>query len=254
VEDIMMTRKLVVAALTGVLAAGALNAPARAQCVAPVLICFSGDNYAYETPNNPTYISVTGSPMTVVGKIVSFDAASPLGFLNANMPAKEYTFVWTLVTIAPGTTETILGRQWVTNYASAAQLGTFNIYEDSTPDAPTTPALLPNPPSDGVPGNFSDGTLILSASINFFRVIVSKNSQGNFGGSFSATANFTGGTLFPLIGGNVFNFGTTWITTGTAVGQTTALPAGFSALVSGKTDSPTAVQGSTWGAIKMLYR
>jgi hypothetical protein len=253
-EDIMTTRKLGVAALIGVLAAGAFTAPVAAQCVAPVLICFSGDNYAYETPNNPTYISVTGSPMTVVGKIVSFDAASPLGFLNANMPAKEYTFVWTLTTIAPGTIETILGRQWTTDYASSAQPGTFNIYEGSPPDAPTTAALLPNPPSDGVPGNFSNGTLILSASINFFRVIVTKNSQGRFGGSFNATASFTGGTLYPLIGGNVFNFGTTWITTGPALGQTTALPAGFSAIVSGKSDSPTTVKASTWGAIKMLYR
>jgi len=250
----MMTRKLGVAALLGVLAAGAFSAPARAQCVAPVLICFSGDNYAYETPNNPTYISVTGSPMTVVGKIVSFDATSVLGYLNANMPAKEYTFVWNLTTLAPGTVETILGRQWQTNYASVATPGTFSIYEDATPDAPTTPALLPGPPSGGVPGNFSDGTLILSGKITLFRVIVTKKSDGSYGGSFNATAYFDGGTLYPTIGGNLFNFGTTWITTGPAVGQTTALPAGYSALVSGKTDSPTPVQASTWGAIKMLYR
>jgi hypothetical protein len=250
----MMTRKLGVAALIGVLAAGAFTAPVGAQCVAPVLICFSGDNYAYETPNNPSYISVTGSPMTVVGKIVSFDAASPLGYLNANMPAKEYTFVWTLTTVAPGTVETILGRQWTTNYASPSQLGTLEIHEGSPPNAPTTAALLPSPPSGGVPGNFSDGTLILSGKINFFRVIVTKNSTGRFGGSFSATAYFDGGTLYSLIGGGIFNFGTTWITTGTAPGQTTALPAGYSAIVSGKTDSPTLIQSSTWGAIKMLYR
>lgn len=252
----MTTRKIGVAALLGALALGGITGAARAQCVAPVLICFSGDNYAYETPNNPTYISATGSPMTVVGKIVSFDGASALGFLNANMPAKEYTFVWTLTTIAPGTTMTIPNRQWITDYASFGQNGTFKIYEDSTPDAPTTPALLPNPPSDGVPGNFSDGTLILSGKIDFFRVIVSKNSVGTYGGSFSATARWVGGTLFGLVGGDGFNFGTTWITTGTAPGQTTALPAGFSAIVSGKTDAPTPtpVQSSTWGAIKMLYR
>ena len=250
----MMTRKLGVAALLSVLVAGAYSAPASAQCVSPVLICFSGDNYAYETPNNATYISTTGSVMTVVGRIVSFDATSVLGYLNANMPAKEYTFVWDLKTIAPGTVETILGRQWTTDYASVGIPGTFSIYEDSTPDAPITTALLPAPPSGGVPGNFSDGTLILSGKIPFFRVVVTKKSNGSYGGSFNATAFFDGGTLYPQIGGNVFNFGTTWITTGPAVGQTTALPAGYSAIVSGKTDAPTMVQSSTWGAIKMLYR
>lgn len=250
----MLTRKFGSAALLAVLVAGAFSAPARAQCTSPVLICFSGDNYAYETPNNATYISTTGSTMTVVGRIVSFDATSVLGFLNANMPAKEYTFVWDLKTIAPGTVETILGRQWTTYYASPGLPGTLSIYEDATPDAPVTLALTPAPPSGGVPGNFSDGTLILGGKITYFQVIVTKRSNGSYGGSFSGSAYFDAGTIYPTIGGNVFNFGTTWITTGPAVGQTTALPAGYSALVSGKTDSPTPVQSSTWGAIKMLYR
>ena len=85
-------------------------------------------------------------------------------------------------------------------------------------------------------------------------MVITKRSNGSYGGSFSGVANFDGGTLYSTIGGNAFNFGTTWTSVGTAVGQTTALPAGYSALVSGKTDSPTAVQPSTWGAIKLLYR
>jgi hypothetical protein len=249
----MTTRKIGVAALLGALAIGATAVPASAQCVSPVLMCFSSDNYAYETAyNNATLMSSTGSILTVVGRINSF--APPLDFLNANMPAKEYTFVWTLQTIAPGTVQTIPGRVWDTDYASTSQLGTLSVYEDATPDSPPTASLLPNPPNAQVPATFADGTLILSATIPYFHVrVTASGSPLRYNGSFNATYNVNGGTW-----GYIFDPSTAANLTGTWCPYTqctTALQPGYAALIFGKTDSPPVpTLRSTWGALKMLYR
>ena len=249
----MTTRKIGVAALLSALAIGAMAVPAGAQCVPPVLMCFSSDNYAYETNyNNATLMSAPGSILTVVGHVNSF--AAPLDFLNANMPAKEYTFVWTFT--SQGTVQTIPGRVWDTNYASTSQLGTLSVYEGMPPNSPTTVALLPNPPNAQVPSTFGDGTLILSASIPYFHVQVTfTGSPQRYAGSLNATYNVTGGTwgyLFdPTAAANLTGL---WCTLGSGLNQCT-LPAGFSALISGKTESPPVpTLRSTWGALKMLYR
>lgn len=251
----MTNRTIGVAGLLAALGAGAIAAPALAQCTSPVLICFSSDNYAYETLyNNATLMSSTGSLLTVVGKINSFSA--PLDFLNANMPAKEYTFIWNLQTLAPGTVQTIPGKVWDTDYASAAQLGTFTIYEDASPDAPTTATLAANPPNADVPSKFTDGIPILSGTLSYFHVRVTyTGTPARYAGSLNATYNVTGGTwgyIFdPSTAANLTGL---WCTIGTGTNQCT-LPAGYSALVSGKTDSPPVpTLRSTWGSIKTLYR
>lgn len=251
----MTNRTIGVAALLVTLGAGVVAAPVMAQCTAPVLMCFSSDNYAYETMyNNATLMSSTGSLLTVVGRINSF--APPLDFLNANMPAKEYTFIWSLVTQAPGTVQTIPGKVWNTDYASAGQLGTFAVYEGSPPNSPTTATLPANPPNALVPSTFTDGTIILSGTISYFHVQVTFTGiPARYAGSLNATYNITGGTW-----GHIFDPSTAanltglWCTLGTGLNQCT-LPAGYSALVSGKTDSPPVpTLRSTWGTLKTLYR
>jgi len=256
----MMRKKIGVAALLGLMATGAFVAPAMAQCVSPVLIKFDADVFAYESMYDPsTLISSTGSNLTVVGKIVCF--GPPLDYLNANMPATEYTFIWSLKTLAPGTVQTILGRVWDTDYASATQPGTFSIYEDGAPNAPNATTVLPYPPNADVPAKFVDGTVILSGVIDYFHTQVTKSSLGTYGGSFNATYHFTGGTLYPVIGGNSSNLNGLWCTIGTGTGQcmipsnyVPPPPPGYSAHPSGKNDVPTVAHLSTWGAIKQLYR
>ncbi len=248
----MNGRKIGVAALLGIILGAALVGPASAQCVSPVLIKFDADVFAYESAYNAaTFTSSTGSALTVVGKIVCF--GPPLDYLNANMPAKEYTFIWNLTTQAPGTVQTILGKVWDTDYASASQLGTLAIYEDSAPNSPNASTVPPSPPNASVPSTFTDGTLILSGVIDYFHTQVTKATTGRIGGSFNATYHFTGGSLYASIGGNTSNLNGLWCTIGTQVGQCT-LPAGYSAHPSGKNDVPTLALRSTWGMIKQLYR
>jgi hypothetical protein len=249
----MTTRKIGVAALLSALAIGAVALPAGAQCVSPVLMCFSSDNYAYETNyNNATLISAPGSVLTVVGRINSF--APPLDFLNANMPAKEYTFVWVLT--SSGTGQTVPGRVWDTDYASSSALGTLSVYEGMPPNSPSTATLPANPPNALVPSTFADGTLILSGTIPYCHVRVTLSGNPlRYGGSLNATFYINGGTLGYIFDPSTLaNLTGTWCTLGSGLNQCT-LPAGYSALVSGKTDSPPVpTLRSTWGALKMLYR
>ena len=87
-----MKRNIGVTAVLGLFAAVLLTASANATCTSPSLISFNGvDVFAYESSyNNATYLSANGSVLTIMGKVVCF--APPLDYLNANMPAKEYTF------------------------------------------------------------------------------------------------------------------------------------------------------------------
>ena len=254
----MMTRKIGVAALLGVIALGAFSLPARAQCVSPVLIKFDADVFAYESAyNNTTYMSTAGSDLTVVGKIVCF--GPPLAYLNANMPGTEYTFIWNLKSLAPGTVQTIVNRVWDTDYASTSIPGTFKIYEDTSPESPDAASVLQFPTNADVPAKFVDGTEILSGGIDYFHTQITRTSTGRFGGSFNATYHFTGGSLFSTIGGNTSNLNGLWCSLGIAQGQceipsNIPPPTGYSAHPSGQNDVTTIAYISTWGAIKMLYR
>jgi hypothetical protein len=203
----MKTRKIGVVALLGIVAAAALSGPAMAQCVSPTLIKFDADVFAYESSyTNATYMSSPGSALTVVGKIVCF--GPPLAYLNANMPAKEYTFIWTLT--SGGTLQTIPGRVWDTDYATSTTPGSFSIYEDSAPDSPNASTVPPNPPNALVPSTFVNGTLILGGVIPYFHTQITRASNGNFGGSFNATYYFNSGTLYPRMGGNTRNVNGRW--------------------------------------------
>jgi hypothetical protein len=259
----MMRKTIGAAALLGVISAAVVVPHAMAQCVSPVMIKFDADVYAYESSYNlATLMSSTGSNLTVVGKIVCF--GPPLAYLNANMPAKEYTFVWNLVTQAPGTVQTIPGRVWNTDYASASQLGTFAIYEDAAPNAPNACAVAAFPPNADVPGKFIDGsTVILNGTIDYFHTQVTKATNGSYGGSFNATYKFTGGTLYGAVGGASSNLNGLWCTIGTGTNQC-MIPcnyvpppaSGYSAHPSGKYDAPSSTPAvpTTWSVIQQLYR
>jgi hypothetical protein len=196
--------------------------------------------YFWEPGATPT-LSLPGGQMKIVGIVSAF--GGPLAFLNANMPAKEYTFYVSGLT-STGTAP--IPPFYITAYNG----GTIDIYEDSTPDA----VFDPNPPNANVPSTFIDGTLILTGSISNFNTqtnTITPHQTGNAEGNIT----WNGGSLIALVGNGVggtcpalFTGGLTWFSDVNI--------AGYLFRHDGKIDHecPTPTQPSTWGRIKTLYR
>jgi hypothetical protein len=242
-----MKRNFGVAAVLGLLALGALAPRVSAQCGTGPMIDWDANSFAYETNYNPaTLISAPGSNLTVVGIVNLF--CSPLSFLNANDPAKEYTFVFSGLTSAGTTTLNPFPglTVWQTSYGN----GTFAIYEGSPRNAPVAGAMPLNPPNATVPGNFQDGTLILSGTLTNFYTEITQQGTAAPVGSFTSDYTFTGGTLGGLLIGTGTGFMQgLWCVSGCQIQQ------GYSAHVNGKFDTPpTPATTSTWGSVKTLYR
>jgi hypothetical protein len=251
-----MKKKIGVAALLAVLAAGAFAPAAVAQCGTGVLIKFDADCFAYETNyNKTTNISAPGSQLNVVGIPTLF--CSPLQDLIANCPpnpgsVKEYTFLWTgltsLGTVGP-TPYGSSGSKWDTDYTA----GTFTIYEGPVCNAPHSGSMPLNPPNATVPANFTDGIAILSGTLYNLHVTVTKNSLGTYAGSFRGNYRFYGGSLYNRVAGSGEGLlSGAWCVASQLAG---CAPTGYSAHPNGKFDvGTTPALPSTWGTIKQLYR
>lgn len=255
-----MKKMIGVAGLVALLI-GATSSAALAQCGGQLLIKFDADCFAYESDavlsviegGTGAWMSNAGSELTVVGLITLF--CSPLDGNVPNLPATEYTFVWTGMTAAATTAQLpyiVNGKRWVTGYNP----GTFHIYEDSPADAPRETTPMPaNPPNATVPVNFQDGTLILEGTISGLQTIVTRTNNtasAIWGGSFTASYEFTGGSQFGLVSGSGPS-----LLQGLWCGKypSGCTPTGYTAHPSGKFDyAVTGVSSSTWGAIKQLYR
>jgi hypothetical protein len=239
-----MKRIFGVAAFLAIVGTGALNTTAMAQCsVTPgtgPMVILNTATFAYETGAAVTapYVSTAGNGLNVVGLVQSF--CSPFLDLNALMPASEFTVVYTGLT-SLGTTHP-LSSVWTTNYGS----GTFAIYQDTPPNAPTTAAGMPAPGASP-PSSYTDGTLILSGTITGFNI-----TANSVNASYVGTFTFTGGSLYSRVAG------TGGINGNGNVCISGCLPpvGGYSGQLTGKIDNPgiTAAAGSTWGALKILYR
>lgn len=235
-----MIRKIGVAALLGLLAAGALATNAGAQCGTGPMIVLNTATFGYETtPVTAPYVSTSGSSLTMVGLIQLF--CNPFSSLNATDPGTQYTIVVSGLT-SLGTSHPVPSL-WTTPYSG----GTFTIYQYSPRIAPPTAAAAP-PAGSALP-YYAIGTAILSGTLSGFNI----NAQSTGAGSYSANATFTGGTLFGLLGGAngpvVFQ--------GAMCASSGCLPpaGGYSAQFDGKFDTPvTPALNSTWGRIKILYR
>src|SRR5262245_45679288 len=252
-----MKRQIGVAMLVALTALTSLASGALAQCTTGMLIKWDENGFAYETNYNPnTLTSDSGSQLVVVGKVSAF--CQMLIGLDASDPTKEYTYVFTGLTSAGTVFSTPAGTagRWVTSYGS----GQFFIYEDNSPDAPNPAAMPPNPPNGTVPGNYTDGTVILSGNISGFSTTVTRFGppNNNYATSFRGDFAFTGGTLFNLVGPEFGLLTGAWCANDDVTPGVVGLcdvPAGYSAHPNGKFDQPvTPTQTSTWGAIKQLYR
>lgn len=256
-----MKKRIGVAGLVALLTLGATAPVALAQCGGQLLMKFDADVFAYESDATLSVLeggfgvwkSNAGSELTVVGLMTLFCA--PLDANVPNLPTTEYTFVWSGMTAAAATTEVVYivnGKKWDTDYTP----GNFYIYEDSPADAPRATTPMPiNPPNATVPVNFENGTLILEGTLTGLHTSVTRSNNtasAVFGGAFSGTYTFTGGTQFGLVSGSGSN-----LLNGNWCGKypTGCTPTGYTAHPNGKFDYVvTAAQSSTWGAIKQLYR
>jgi hypothetical protein len=98
-------------------------------------------------------------------------------------------------------------------------------------------------------------------------VIVTRNSLGNYSGSFRVNYRCTGGTLYARVGDAINLMSGLWCPAAAPpppdlamqAAQATGLcelPVGWSAHPNGKWDTPSTVPtlSSTWGKIKSMYR
>lgn len=245
-------------ALLVLMATGALASRASAQCGTGPMIEFDNNTWAYESNYTAaTFHSAPGSGLTVVGKITKFCA--PFQDLDALDPTKEYTILMLNLTSSGSTHAPFLvtGTRHETLYSG----GTFIIYEDLSPDAPTLATLAANPPNAQVPARFADGAIILTGTLANFRTTVTESPAGGppqYSHSFRADYQFDGppaGTYYLRVAGSGPGLAQgTWCANGSDNGLC-ILPAGYSAQPNGKFDNPpTAATSSTWGTIKQLYR
>lgn len=194
--------------------------------------------YGYMAGATPTNLPA-GGEFRMVGIVSAFDV--PFQGLNAQDPTREYTFVLKGL-VSQGTVA--IGPPATTFYETHFNGGTFELYEDLTPES----AFTPFPP---VEANFTDGTLLLTGSFTSF-VVQSNNFTALQTGNIEGALNWTGGPLLPLASANnctgLFTGGMTW--------RSTVVPAGYLYRHDGKMDlqCPTSATSGTWGRLKSLYR
>ena len=257
-----MKRILGVAAVLGALAVAVAGRPATASvpCSVPdtctgspcgVLIQFDANCFAFETNyNKTTFISTSGSQMTICGLITQF--GPPLNVLNPNDPNKEYTFVMSGL-LSKGTILSTNGPTTLydCDYDSL-KAASFAIYEGSPRNAPATAAAWGANSFGGavVPANFQDGTVILSGDLCGFHTNIAKTGA-IVSGSFRAGYRFTGGTKYSLVSGTASLVGGAW-----CANLSGCKPANYTAHPNGKFDASrtTPASQSTWGRLKQIYR
>lgn len=226
-----------------VLAASFAAAPARA--IGPIVDWDPA--YFWQAGATPTNLPA-GGIMNGVGTVSMF--GGPLDFLNATMPATEYTFV--IGGLVSGGTVSV-GPPATTFYQTLYSGGTIEIYGDPSPDA----VFAPNPPNALVPSTFLDAGAPLLSGV-FTRFVVNTNNFTTFKvGNIEGDINWTGGSLLDLLRGSndvvcpgLFTGGSTW-NTAPGIG----IP-GYLFRHDGKIDlqCPTPAQKSTWGRLKQMYR
>ena len=203
--------------------------------------------YMWQPGATPTNLPA-GGIMRFVGTVSVF--GPPLDYLNATMPATEYTFTGdSLVSLGTLT----FGPPATQIYSTSYSGGVIKVYADPTPDA----VFAPFPPNGQVPSTFeNDPPPIL---IGYFtRYVVTTNNFTAFQtGNIDGDINWQGGTLIDKFRGaggaicpGLFTGGITW-NTAPGIG----IP-GYLFRHDGKIDlqCPVPTRKSTWGVLKQLYR
>jgi hypothetical protein len=188
-----------------------------------------------------------GSELRGVGIVSLFDG--PLGFLDANDPNKEYTFVFRGLISQP---TQVVGPPATTFYTTNYTGGIFELWEGS----PRNSSFAPFPENAIVPSTFQDGTLLLAGQFTSFYVQTNNFTLAQ-SGNMEGNILWTSGSLLPLLNNGsgepcpgLFTGGITW-STQPGVG----IP-GYTFRHDGKIDlnCPVPAEPSTWGKLKAQYR
>ncbi len=213
-----------------------LTAVTASRAESPLLL-FDYVGFDYESPNlNASIFGEVGSGYVGVGTVENLFA--PLVFDNVN---KRYTYVFSGLT---ATARNVYGDYVVVDYSG----GTLSVYEDDRVGG-TDPLYGVNPPNATAPGNFSDGTMILSGTLSGFQIVINTtNNSGSYNSDFTAT----GGTQIDNIAPGDRDG---WTFSG-VTGNATNIPLGYVHQVDGQVflTKPTLTRTSTWGGVKALYR
>jgi hypothetical protein len=245
-----MKRILGTAVFLALLAVSVVAPLASAQCVTGtgvnVLLKWDANGFSYETGAPYTnYVSPAGNVLTNVLGVSLFCA--PLSGLDPNDPAKEYTMVWTGL-VSGGTVTTPFGASG-SKYSTVYTGGAFALYEGPVNARAWTAGTVPAP--GAALGAYTDGTIVLSGSIDSLTTTITKSSLGTVNGSFRGKYRVTGGTLANLFcpGGAAGLMDGLWFPV--------APPAGYTGHNNGKFDAPdctTPAKTTSWGRIKTMYR
>jgi hypothetical protein len=194
--------------------------------------------YGWQVGATPTNMP-PGGEFKMVGIVSAFDV--PFGDLNALDPTREYTFYLSGL-ISNGTVA--IGPPATTFYETHFTGGTFELYEDLSPES----AFAPFPPDVST---FIDGTPLLTGAFTSF-VVQSNNFTAFQTGNIEGALNWTGGSLLPRAQAG----GCTGLLTGGMTWRSTVVIPGYLFRHDGKMDlqCPTSAHESSWGRIKSLYR
>lgn len=192
---------------------------------------------AFEPNFVAPFTSVATNELKVVGTI-TLDFKAPLAALNPSVGngGGEYTFVFDQL-ISLGTVDEGVTQR--TGYSG----GRWRVFQD----AGTVASLGTTPPNATSPGNYEDGSVILSGTFtNFY----TRSNELNPGGNYNADVLVTGGSAYDLMQ-------TDNALCGYLIGvwNRTAAPAGYIRTCDAKLDffgCPVAVEETTWSRIKGL--
>ncbi len=184
---------------------------------------------AWETGGFPT--SEIGDELQAVGLLT--DIEDPLVWNTA-----LYSYTWWIRGLVSGG-ESINGTTHIVTYTG----GQLTIYVDGLP---SNHDYGVNPPNATVPSTFTDGiSTYLDGTFGELTLVLNEETST---GSFTGDLTFTGGDVFPLLespigwtfGANIAGFS----------------PDGYDLEINGQVflQGPSAVEPSTWGGIKSLYR
>lgn len=244
-------KKFLGSVLVALVALGAMAPLASAQCVTGtgvnVLFKWDANGFSYETGAPYTnYMSPAGNQLGAYSAMTLL--CGPLGALDPNDPAKEYTMIWQDLT-SSGTVTSPFGASG-TKYTTVYTGGIFFVVEGPVNARAWTSATVPAPVPAGPA--YGDGSVILSGVIDSLTTTITRSSLGTVNGSFRGKYRVTGGTY-----ANAFCSGNAPAALMDGLWYPVNPPAGYTGHNNGKFDAPdctTPAQSSTWGRIKTLYR
>jgi hypothetical protein len=210
--------------------------------------------FVLEFGNSWGNLTTPGSSHDVVGRITkTTGSAAPIAFDMTT--SYEYTFHMTGMTL-----DAAVFNAGATDSFYFGAGGTIGIYEHSPKNSARPPAA--SPPNGTVPGTFTDGTLILSGSVD--NLLLTRrdgaSSSPDSVGEARGEVTFNGGTRLGELTSNCNGNALGWFfnVALSADWTTSFIPVGYNFYWAGEllknTCPPTSTEPSTWGSIKGLYR